>query len=508
MNKTICLSCLIGLLVISSQALPTSEFEQIEEQIKQKISTGVIPSLVVAVAKNGNIIFEKAYGWADIENKVLATTTTSYQLASVSKPLTATGVMVLHERKKVNIDSAVETYIEPLKFKVYEGIGVEVKLKHLLNHSSGLGTYFDIKYEDENIDQRDFEDTFKKYAFLVRPVGDVCEYSNLGYGLLDYVISKRSGKSFSAFMEQEVFVPLGMENSFVEKSGRSNFVVAKKYDSNLKVLPEMRNDTPGAGNIYASIHDLILFGMFNLKDDVPGQIKILKDETIDLMHSYKNENTFYPYYESAYYGYGWYFKENDRGYKNIWHEGGAMGMSSIIELVPSEDIAVAVMTNTSNNLVCQKIAHDIIKQLLPEYNPFSHSEVANFKPVAAAPSYSGVWRGSVIVDGLKIPISLNFQPGGEVIVEYTDYTFKSYFTQNNPIPHKSILLSAIAKHDYFLGMFTGIFPAKDIRREFSHFMSLKLQKKGDRLSGTVVAMAAAEREYYAYPFYIELQKQK
>ena len=270
----------------------------------------------------------------------------------------------------------------------------------------------------------------------------------------------------------------------------------------------MHNDTPGAGNIYASIHDLILFGMFNLKNNVPGQIKVLKDKTIDLMHSYKNRNTFYPYYDSAYYGYGWYFKENDCGYKNIWHEGGAMGMSSIIELIPSENIAVAVMTNTSNDLICQKTVHDIIKQLLPEYAPFAHSEVAGFKPVVADPSYLGIWQGSVIVDGFKIPISLNFQSGGEVIVEYTDYTFKSYFTQNNPIPHKSILLSAIVKQDYFLGMFPGILPAQDIRREFSHFMSLKLRKEGDTLSGTVVAMAAAEREYYTYPFYIELQKQK
>ena len=185
-----------------------------------------------------------------------------------------------------------------------------------------------------------------------------------------------------------------------------------------------------------------------------------------------------------------------------------MGMSSIIEIIPSENIAVAVMTNTSNNLVCQKIAHNLIKQLVPGYTPFNHNEIAQFKPVSSDPSYAGMWKGAIHAEGLEIPVSFHFQKDGDIVVEYVDHTLKSYFTQNNPIPHKAVLLSALVNQNYFMGMFPGILPVKDIRREFSHFMSLKLLKDGGNLRGTVVAMAAAEREYYAYPFYVELQKQK
>jgi len=499
----------LAALLFTGVNIPSgSEFGEIEEQIKNEIKKGVIPSLAVAVAQNGQIVFEKAYGWADLEKKIKATTDTSYQLASVAKPLTATGLMVLHDRKRVNIDCSVESYLKPLKFNAYAGNGAEVKLKHLLNHTSGLGTYFNITYADEDNVLRDFEDMFNKYAFLVHPAGTICEYSNLGYSLIDYVISKASGKSFSVFMEHEVFSPLGMKNSFVEKSNRPDMMIARKYDRNLKALPDMHNDTPGAGNIYASVHDLILFGMFNLKNDVPGQRKILNDETIDMMHSYKSESTLYPYYDSAYYGLGWYFKENDRGQKNIWHEGGAMGMSSILELIPSANISVAVIINTSNNPLCQKVAHDRIKRLLPDYIPFNHNEIANFKPVDTDPSYSGRWRGVVHAGKLIIPLSLHFKPDGDVIVEYMDYTLKSYFTENSPLLRKSILLSAIVKNGYFVGMVPGLLPGKDIRREFSHLMSLKLLRDGHTLRGTIVTLAAAEREYYAYPFYVELQKQE
>jgi CubicO group peptidase (beta-lactamase class C family) len=486
-----------------------NSFSPVENLINQKITSGTIPSVTVAVAEEGNLIYEKAFGWADVENKIKSTPDMSYQLASATKPITATGLMVLNRKGIINIDSSVEDYIKPLQFHEYEGKSSDVTIKHLLNHTSGLGTYFDITYADEEVQFVGFEEAFKRYGNLYHPSGVICEYSNLGYGLIDHIISKQSGKSFAQYMENEVFTPLGMRNSFVGKTNRSDMQIAKKYGPGLKALPEIYNNTPGAGSIYSSIHDLILFGMFHLKNNVRDQKKILDNKDIDLMRDFKDENVLYHHYDSAYYGLGWYCKPNDKGYKIVWHEGGVMGASSIIKLIPEENIAIAVITNIYNNPLCQRIANELSKIILPDYNPTSFDAVANYKPYTTDSTYFGEWKGHMKVDDLDIPCNMTFKPDGNVIFDYLDFTFKSdFFTQNNPIPHKTILISALINKNSFMGTFPGILPSKDIRREYSHFMCLKLLKNENRLTGTIVAIPAADREYYAYPFYIKLEKQK
>lgn len=480
------------------------DFSNIEQQIKENIESRTIPSVALAIAKDGEIIYEKSFGYADIENKISATNETSYQLASVSKTMTATGIMILDKKSDFDIFEPAQKYIKPLKFKSFEGDSSKVRVVDILNHTSGLGTYMQISYLDENKPNDDFETTFNKYGSLFHPAGVKSEYSNLGYGLLDYIIEKQSGKDFSKFMEDELFAPLNMKHAFVEGFKKEGISIAKKYDANLRVLPNVINNTRGAGNIYASIHDLILFGMFNLKKE---NEKILDSKSLDLMHGFVNKEALYHYYDSTYYGLGWYFKPNDNGYKIVWHEGGMMGASSMIKLIPSENIAIAVILNTSNQQYCQQLTNQLSKVVLPDYEPSPMNEVAEYLPYTSDDTYFGEWKGSVKVEDLDIPCSLSFQPDGNIIIDYLDFTFRSYFTGGSPLPNKTFLLSGMVNKNSFIGMFPGDLPSKDIRHEFSQFMSLKLIKNGNVLSGTIVALAAADREYYAYPYYIKLIKE-
>jgi CubicO group peptidase (beta-lactamase class C family) len=480
------------------------DFSEIENQIKQDIKLNKIPSVAMAVAKDGKIIYEKTFGYADIENKIESTIETSYQLASVTKTMTATAIMILDKKTDFNIYEPIEKYINPLKFKIFEGVSSDVKTIDILNHTSGLGTYMQIKYLDEDVASDDFETAFNKYGALFHPVGLISEYSNLGYGLLSYIIEKRSSKTFSEFMEDELFKPLKMVNTFIDSPKKEGISIAKKYGSNLSPLPEMINNTKGAGNAYASVHDLILFGMFNLKNN---NEKLLDAKTIDLMHSYINKYSMYHYYDSTYYGLGWYFKPNDHGYKIIWHEGGMKGVSSMIKLIPEENIAITVILNTSNQQYCQKITNQLSKIILPKYNPSQMNEVAEYKSYTFDTTYFGDWKGIIKVRELDIPCTLKIQSDGNLIIDYLDYTYKSYFTQDSPIPNKTFLLTGLVNKNSFIGMFPGDLPSDDIRHEFSQFMSLKLFKNDNILSGTIVALAAADREYYAYPYYIRLEKQ-
>ena len=96
------------------------DFSRVEVEIENAIYNKVIPSVVVAVAKDGKIIYEKAFGYADIKKQVKATTSTSYEIASLSKPFTATGIMLLDHMGKIDIEMSADQYIPPLKFKVAE----------------------------------------------------------------------------------------------------------------------------------------------------------------------------------------------------------------------------------------------------------------------------------------------------------------------------------------------------------------------------------------------------
>ncbi|MBK6266192.1 beta-lactamase family protein [Marivirga sp. S37H4] len=502
-KKLIILLALIIPGYLNGQQNNSLDFSKIEHFIKEAIEKEETPSVAIAVAKDGMIIYQNAFGYADIENKIEANSSTAYQLASITKPITATAVMILNHQKIIDIYSQAEKYMDPLQFKATETNPSDVKIINLLNHTSGLGTYFQLNYADEPFEGDDFKTAFNKYGKLFYPVGRICEYSNLGYGLLDYIISNQSGKSYAQFLQTEIFNPLGMNNSFVNNPDNPGLSVAKKYDKNLKLLPEIINNTTGAGNVYSSIQDLIKFGMFHL---ISQENDILSPKEVDLMHNYIDPDVIYPYYDSTYYGLGWYFK-NDDGYRIVWHEGGMMGASTMLKLIPDENIAIAVMLNTSNQAFSRAITDQLSSIVLPGYNPKPTNEIANYKQHTADTSLYGTWKGTMSVEGLDIPCTLHINSDGTIMMEYLDYTYKSYFTNDNPIPNKSILLNGMINKNSFIGMYPGNLPSEDIRQEMSQFMSLKLFKDNNNMTGTIVALAAADREYYAYPFYIKLEKQ-
>lgn len=499
---------LLGFLS-SMHAQSNLSFDSLEKAIQEKITNKEIPSIVLAIAKDGKIIYKNAFGQSDIANNILATTNTSYQIASITKALTATGIMILHEKKIIDINAPAEQYMAGLQFQNKFNKEGTVTIRNLLNHTSGLGTYFDISYADESRLVIPFEEAFKTFGILHHSPNVISEYSNLGYGLLDYIISKNSGNSYENFMQEKLFKPLGMEHSYIQgykSTATANIQEAKKYDANLRELPEVINNTPGAGNIYASVTDLIQFGNFHL-----SKIKsnILSAESLAEMSNYKNPNALFHYHQDAYYGLGWYVKPSDNDYKIVWHEGGMMGASATLKLIPEEGIVIAVIVNSSNRAVCNEILDQLSNIVLPAYSPTplnESTEIAGYGPIVKDESFLGNWSGNITIDDLEIPLSLEIKEDGSAEASYLDYTYKSYFTQNYPLPNKETLTMMISKQNSSIGLILGTLPYEGLRKEYSHLLSLKLYKKDNELTGTIVALPAAEREYYAYPFHVELKK--
>lgn len=361
-----------------------AQFEEIAASIRSDLVAHSLPSLAVAVARGGEVLWEQGFGWADREARRLATEHTSYSLASISKPITATGLAVLVERGLVDLDAPIDNYLGAAKLNAGAAAVVGASdssgatVRRVANHTSGLPLHYHFFYEDEPAFARPpFEETILRYANLVTPPGTHYQYSNLGYGLLDHIISTVSRRSYADFMAAEVFQPLGMTRTSIDIAPGLEPFVAVRYAQNGARVPFYTFDHPGGSAVWSSAHDLVRFGMYHLHNTVLGQAPILSHEAIDAMHldttdSMVNRET------GAGYGLGWAVMPpragSNAGTTSAWknwrpkivsHTGGMGGVSTALMILPEHDIAVAVLCNAAHSLP-HCVAERVLSVLLPD----------------------------------------------------------------------------------------------------------------------------------------------
>src|SRR5438046_918929 len=167
-----------------------SAFSAVRDLIRARLVEQVIPSLAVAVAREGEILWEEGFGWADRENRVPATEHTIYSLASISKPITATGLMVLKEQGKIALDQPINDYLGEAKLNARVGDAAGATVRRVANHTSGLPLHWQFFYADEPYRRPTMDETILRYGNLVTIPGEKSQYSNLGFGILDYAMSR------------------------------------------------------------------------------------------------------------------------------------------------------------------------------------------------------------------------------------------------------------------------------------------------------------------------------
>ena len=478
----------------------SSDFKIVETQISAEIESGKIPSAACSIAKNGKIVFESAFGWADREEKIASTVGTPYPLASASKPIVATAMMMLHERGIVDIQTSASHYASNW-FSHQESATepTDYSLRQLLNHTSGLGTYARIYWNDQDLPVQSLEDTFHKYGLLTQPPGTVFEYSNLGYGLIGHIIEEQSGTSLADFLEAEVFKPLGMIDSMMVDDSSFPANAARKYDGSGVPLIETYNDTPGAGNVFASAHDLTLFGLFHLRSTEDSQ-SILSQENKLLMRSYVEPTARYSYYNASHYGLGWYFRTNSDGNSIVWHEGGMPGASAIILLLPQQDIVVSVVINaTDANPQAQAIADSLIQVLEPSNHSISFDATEGFEKYTDQTELLGCWEGRIVLGENDLPWTLTFEADGSLSAEFPQRTSSNLLPEQMKFP-------ALINDDMLVATFATTLPAPDIAQRPNGYVLLRLLHQGDELSGAAIAYSSEHRLEHLLPFRCHLRR--
>lgn len=296
----------------------------------------------VLIAKNGKILYQNAFGWADYLMKDSLEITSQFELASVSKPLTATGVLRLWEEGKIRLEQTVDEFFPDFP---YPG----VTIKQLLTHRSGLTNYlyFTDKREiwpdrTKGMSNQDVMALLAKHKpdRYGAPDGRFF-YNNTNYMVLAAIVEKVTGQDFAVYMQENVFGPAGMKHTAVYSKAVyekiPTDVVGHDKVWRRSVVQNFQDGPVGDKGIYSTVQDLFLFDRA-LRDG-----RLLKPETLDSAYAGYSD----PVKTLFNYGYGW--RTFDPGnHKVVYHTGWWHGFRNLYIRDLKKDITIVLLANMAN----------------------------------------------------------------------------------------------------------------------------------------------------------------
>ena len=328
---------LLILIFISVRAAAEGADPKMEKIIGDVNPKG--PGGVVFVVKNGEAIFNRSYGLANLEHGVRITADTPFQLASLSKQFTAFAIMLLESRGEIKLDDSICKYLTALP-----EVQCQIQIYHLLYHTSGLRESTHLwemsgGRHDDTIQQNNLARLIQRQESLNFTPGSQWQYSNSGYIFLAEIISAVSKTSYSNWMQENIFSPLNMPSTMVfDDSGVIVKGRAHSYHQKITVENAVSNATDyGAGNILSTANDLAKW-LENFSSGKLGGIKVR-----DKMMSKGAINSG----ESISYGYG-LFHQSHGGLSRVFHGGGVAGFSHAMSYYPTINAGVITLSNTSS----------------------------------------------------------------------------------------------------------------------------------------------------------------
>ena len=328
MFQRIILALFLAPLCFAQDKISNESVARMEQIVQAYVPSRFMGS--VLVAQDGKVLLDKGYGFANLEWDVPNTPNTKFRLGSITKQFTAASILLLEERGKLKVEDPVKKYM-PDAPAAWD----KITIFHVLTHTSGipsLTSFPDFEsHEAQAMTPEKLVEWFRDKPLEFEP-GTKWNYSNSGYILLGYLIEKISGQSYSDFVQQNIFTPLGMKDS--------------GYDSNSTIIAHRAAGyTPGksgpvnagfvhmsipfsAGALYSTTEDLLRWeqGLFGGK--------VLKAESLAKMTT--------PFKQDYAFGLG---VSTNNGHKMIAHDGGIEGFNTALAYYPDDKLVVAVLAN-------------------------------------------------------------------------------------------------------------------------------------------------------------------
>jgi CubicO group peptidase (beta-lactamase class C family) len=330
----------------------TAQAQNLAQQIDaifQPYASHDAPGMTVIALRNGRVIFEGAYGVADLKTNAPITLKTDFRLASLTKEFTAMAIMLLAHDGKLRYDDPITRFFP--EFPVY---GKQITVRHLLNHTSGLLDYEDI-YDAETkgmladkvpqIHDDEILRMMEKQSTTKFQPGTRWEYSNTGYALLAMIIQRVSGKTYPEFLHDRVFQPLKMTSSVAyvkDKNAVPNRAFGYRRSTDGKNW-DFSDQSPtsavlGDGGIYTNVGDMAKWDAA-LRNHALVSAAEMQAAITPVPFEAKGSHN-----EPAQYGFGW-FVNPYKGHTRMWHYGETCGFLTSIQRLTDDHITVIVLAN-------------------------------------------------------------------------------------------------------------------------------------------------------------------
>lgn len=353
--------------------------EQTIDELIQETYNATEPGAAVIVVKDGEVIFRKGHGMANLELGVPIEPDMVFRIGSITKQFTAVAILMLVEQGKLSLDDSISKFLTD-----YPTRGHVITIEHLLTHTSGIKSYTNMP-EWLSLWRKDFTVEELITFFKDQPMDFAPDtrwaYSNSGYTLLGAVIEKVSGQTYEQFIQQNIFTPLGMKQSYLDSTSRLIPRRADGYDKDSEgyVNAPYISMTQffSAGALTSTVDDLAIW------DAALYTEQLLKQETLQkafIPHQLANG-------DPTSYGYGWGISEYE-GHLQITHGGFIHGFLTYAIRMPNDRVFVAVFSNNggvSSALLAFKVAASVIGK------PYKDPIVIELGPEAIA-RYEGVYK--------------------------------------------------------------------------------------------------------------------
>ncbi|HUR12786.1 MAG TPA: serine hydrolase [Flavitalea sp.] len=353
-------------------APPAFVRDSLESYINRALQAWELPGVSVAIVKDGQIVLSKGYGVKEVGKNDPVDENTLFMIGSNTKAMTATAIALLHVRKKLSLDDKVVKWLPDFKLRD-PWVTKELQIADLLSHRIGMETFQgDFMYWTSALTSKEVLEKFGKltpvYGFRSK-----WGYTNAAFLAAGEIIPRVTGKPWSLFLKDSLFIPLGMTRTLAlsaELPNATNKAVPHTLDHEKKLvsIPYCRIDNLApAGSVSSSAADMAKWvlmqlenGRMNGKEIIPASALAMTKTPYSILG-----NGGHPFNKSHFslYGLGWFLEEYS-GRKIVSHTGGVNGFVTSVTLIPEEKLGIIVLTNTDQNGFYEALKWEIIDAYL------------------------------------------------------------------------------------------------------------------------------------------------
>jgi CubicO group peptidase (beta-lactamase class C family) len=352
-----------------------------------------IPGAALGLVQNGELLFSKGYGYADLERQIpVRPNKTIFRVGSVSKVFTATAIMQLVEQKKLKLDDDINQYLED--FQLPNTYSEPITLANLLTHTDGFDFGWGIGVFGRSSSELMPLSEFLKQNLPPRlfPPGEMYLYGNVGMTLAGLVIETISGVSFSQHLDKQLLKPLQMTRSTFEQPLppllANDLAIGYQYQKG-KLLPRpfAYFKSPPAGAFSTTVTDMAQFMIAHLQNGQYQQTRILQKNTVAEMH--RQQFTSHPLIAGAAYG---FYERFRNGQRILEHNGRLNGYNSLLFLLPQYNLGCFLCCNTNGGQLVNQFIQAFFDRYYPETNTTKFSVFPEERPTFSPSALSGIYR--------------------------------------------------------------------------------------------------------------------